>query len=643
MAVERKKTEGRKFNTGSALLAGLIAALFLFALAPADRAEAYSNPDFFLKQGVGARQLGMGSTGTAIADDASAVFFNPAGLADLTQIEQSTMHSQAFDFDIKYDFASLVLPIVRGKVLAVSGAVLRTDQIPITKDKIPNIVNYTEDKEQVAMYSYGQKISRRASVGLTVKSITQQLYFKEAKGTEADFGILYKPSRTISLGLNLQDITPGTVKWTTGVADEIPFTIRGGIAFRMRDWGSLLTLDVDKVEGRSLKYNGGWEYQFNETFLARLGMNDGQGTAGFSVYLKNWRFDYAYMKADLGEVQRLSATARFGSFLFEKMFRGKRPSEPQCGQYQLESNAKCDKTALVNGQNPNSRIASYPKAGATSPNVTAGASAKTDCVPCATGSKLDSKQMVRVPGLDVAAPQPDINKLTAKDNSPVVEAPLQKTGLRAPSDKIALGNKLVLAGRYDEAARAYRESLNMNPRQEEAHVKLAGIYQYQKLYAEAIEEYKEAIAINPTNADNYISISSLYAKVGAFDKAFEACDIVTKMSPGTDKARTAQRLCDTFVKQGAPAPAVASSRMTLKTEKFGGTVIEEDDAQLALEITPDEEPVKKVSKSSKSKKSSSKAKRTASKNTKKKSDTDKLKSARADARTGEDKETNFLD
>jgi len=598
-------------------IAALALAITIFADISAS--FAYSNPDFFLKQGVGARQLGMGNAGTAVADDASAIFFNPAGLAFMKNVEVTTMHSEAYDFDIKYDYLSLILPLVHGRVIGASGALLKTDQIPITKDKIPNIVNYTEDKEQVGMFSYGHKISERAALGLTVKDIKQKLYFKEANGTEADFALLYKPSKTINFGINVQDALPSELKWSTGVTDDIPVTVRGGMAIKLRDWGSLIAIDADKVKGRDVKLNAGWEYQFNETFLGRAGVNDGQGTAGFSLTRGGWRFDYAYMRAELGEVQRFSATARFGSFLFENLLRKyRRPTTPQCddpdGKMSLQSRAVCKKGHIdaVSGCascNSSSKIAAYPSASKRNANqiVKLGA---TDRNPSASfaGSKSGSGRRL----VSAAEPQPDINKVLGKDESPVVEIP-RASGVRKPDEKIREGNKLVLAGRNDEAVKAYREALNMKPNSEEAHVKLAGIYQYQKLYGEAIEEYKDAIAINPTNADNYISIASLYAKIGEFDKASEACEIVTKMAPGTDKAKIANNLYETFKRQATPP----DNKLKLTARNISSLNIEEEEVtadKLNIDSYDEEKPKKSVKKSStKTKKKTVKATKTAKK------------------------------
>jgi len=158
---------------------------------------------------------------------------------------------------------------------------------------------------------------------------------------------------------------------------------------------------------------------------------------------------------------------------------------------------------------------------------------------------------------------------------------------------MAEGNKLVLAGRYDEAARTFREALNMKPDLEEAHIKLAGIYQYQKLYSEAIEEYKDAIAINPSNPDNYVSAASLYAKIGEFDKAAEACEIVIRMAPGTPRAKTAQNLYETFKRQCAPS----DNKMILRADNIQSLNFDEgSDEGLKLDVNYEKKPVKTVKK-----------------------------------------------
>ena len=57
--------------------------------------------------GAGARAMGMGNGFTALAEDATAVYYNPAGLAYLPSQQISFLHTILFEGTV-YDFASYV-------------------------------------------------------------------------------------------------------------------------------------------------------------------------------------------------------------------------------------------------------------------------------------------------------------------------------------------------------------------------------------------------------------------------------------------------------------------------------------------------------------------------------------------------------
>src|SRR5262245_64716799 len=63
----------------------------------------------FLRIGVGARAVGMGETFVAVANDPSAIFWNPAGLASLQRRELAISHVQ-WPADIAYDHLTLTIP-----------------------------------------------------------------------------------------------------------------------------------------------------------------------------------------------------------------------------------------------------------------------------------------------------------------------------------------------------------------------------------------------------------------------------------------------------------------------------------------------------------------------------------------------------
>ena len=81
--------------------------LFLIALSVSTMSAAFADSaggaGAYLKMGVGARALGMGSAFTAMADDATSAFWNPAGLARLQKGEASFMHAN-LTMDREYNF-----------------------------------------------------------------------------------------------------------------------------------------------------------------------------------------------------------------------------------------------------------------------------------------------------------------------------------------------------------------------------------------------------------------------------------------------------------------------------------------------------------------------------------------------------------
>ena len=96
----------------------LLLAAGLGAPAPA-RATRYAGE--FLRIGVGARALGMGSAFMGLSDDGTAAYWNPAGLATLEHREITAMHAEQFGSIVQYDFLSYVMPIGELAMWGTSG------------------------------------------------------------------------------------------------------------------------------------------------------------------------------------------------------------------------------------------------------------------------------------------------------------------------------------------------------------------------------------------------------------------------------------------------------------------------------------------------------------------------------------------
>src|SRR5437016_304734 len=106
-------------STSSRLSVALTALLLGLAIAAPARAQfslgeqrAGTSSGAFLKIGVGARAVGLGESFVAVANDPSAIFWNPAGLASI-QRQEVALSAVQWPADVAYGHLTYVLPVKR--------------------------------------------------------------------------------------------------------------------------------------------------------------------------------------------------------------------------------------------------------------------------------------------------------------------------------------------------------------------------------------------------------------------------------------------------------------------------------------------------------------------------------------------------
>ena len=219
------------------LLFGATAALALPAAAQSTKTPKYSNE--FLNIGVGARALGMGKVQVSLANDATAGYWNPAGLVNQThKYDGVLMHSELFSGVVKNDYAAFSMPLDDKSAIGVSVMRLGVDNIADTRNLINEYgyvdyskIEYFSVADYALLLSYSRKVSQveGLSVGGNAKVIYRNIgKFAHGYGFGIDAGVQYN-HKGWNLGLMARDITTTFTQWTIN-ADEYKKGLNSTIA-----------------------------------------------------------------------------------------------------------------------------------------------------------------------------------------------------------------------------------------------------------------------------------------------------------------------------------------------------------------------------------------------------------------------------
>ena len=189
-------------------------------------APKYSNE--FLSIGIGARGLGMGRSQTAVVNDVTAGYWNPAGLLDITtKYEVALMHAEYFAGIAKYDYAAFATPIDSVSHLAVSAIRFGVDDIPDTRFLFDasgainyNNVTFFSAADYAFLVSYARRLRWLGGLraGANVKVIHRNVgNFANAWGFGFDVGLILQ-RKGWRAGLMARDVTSTFNAWSINTA-----------------------------------------------------------------------------------------------------------------------------------------------------------------------------------------------------------------------------------------------------------------------------------------------------------------------------------------------------------------------------------------------------------------------------------------
>ena len=340
----------------------LILLIFVFSLITVSNVFAVSEAAvLFLLISPGARASGMGESFVALADDATAIYWNPGGLAFLEGKEIIFMHCKwlpGLVDDMFYEFASYrhYVESIGGTIAANVTYLNMGEQVWTGEggDEMGRFQSY----DFAITLGYATKVTDNVGLGVNVRYIQSMLApdwvdVGQEKGSGSgnafafDVGVLWKLGfiKGLSFGATLANMGPKIAYVDAAQADPLPTNLKLGFAYRILDkkYNRLtMTMDTNKLmvvkEGdesdafyeavftswtdkpldqqlKELITCVGLEYVYNNMIFLRTGYYyDEVGkvkfpTFGAGLQYNEYRFDFAYVAAEKGHP--LSDTMRF--------------------------------------------------------------------------------------------------------------------------------------------------------------------------------------------------------------------------------------------------------------------------------------------------------------------------------------------
>ncbi|MEA3297667.1 MAG: PorV/PorQ family protein [candidate division Zixibacteria bacterium] len=299
--------------------------MMVLAIGPTSAKDIHSNAGTsafpFLKINVGARAVGMGGAFTGLADDESALYYNPAGISTFEE-NRFVLGYHNYFVDIQSGFMGYIFRLGEDNYYAIHvdylnyGEFIETDSLGTTKGTFGG-------GDLLMAATFTRRFNYNFSLGVTGKFIYEKLHEFSASGIALDLGIKYTGNRRrLTGGLMVQNLG----KQLSALGSEknrLPLTFRTGISYRPRGLPIVLASDIIIPVDNDPVIAIGGEYDEFKPFYMRLGWNSfganyrstnsedsWAGTAigvGFDVRLLHIAYAFS-PSAELGDTHRITLT-----------------------------------------------------------------------------------------------------------------------------------------------------------------------------------------------------------------------------------------------------------------------------------------------------------------------------------------------
>lgn len=256
----------------------------------------------FLKLPVSARGMGMADALLPVANDVSAIYFNPAGLTQLDDWNVGFSHFE-LPVDVREEWVGAARSFDNlGLSAGISLTHLYTDQMDETTPRAPEGTGRTFSWTNTALgLTVAKQLTDKFSTGITVKYLNQSAMEFNSDGWAADVGTFYNTGwKSLKVAMIIANFGPD-MTFFNEKEDPLPIMFKFGMAMDLvgkpADENYLLgSFEFGHPSDNLEQINLGFEYAFKQAFFLRMGkkMNgvsrdtwdDFQGDAGSDPYLE---------------------------------------------------------------------------------------------------------------------------------------------------------------------------------------------------------------------------------------------------------------------------------------------------------------------------------------------------------------------
>lgn len=277
-----------------------------------------------LRVGLGARPVAMGEAFTAVADDGSASFFNPAGAAWIKKRIFAASY-RFLEFDRRHGYLSLIVPVQGEASLGFSWVNSSVGEV-LERDDIGQVTGELKDHQNQAAVNFAKRFTKALSAGANVKYLQKTVAGVSAYSIAFDLGAQFRfrdlrrwqghPLSGFSLGFAAENIF---ARFTfnssdyygqfgglgASTTDTVPINLRLGASYQVRE-DLLFSVDTEKNLKQKAFFHAGGEYWYKKVFAARAGVSHGKVSFGAGVRQaldkkKAVRVDYVFQTSAISE------------------------------------------------------------------------------------------------------------------------------------------------------------------------------------------------------------------------------------------------------------------------------------------------------------------------------------------------------